>query len=637
VPRLTCGVPGSFDATAQDHARLSAVLGAFREIAAAGEDGDVGSALKVLAGHACRLLSVNRCAIYLLDESSGLYRGEVFRAGDRFDDRIKRLVCGVQADDFTREILTTRRPVVIADARRDPRPIRSAIVELNVRTVLGVPMVLRGAIIGILYLDVEGAIHSFSEPDLQIARDFANLAAIAVANARSTAGLRASLETVAKQNAALRRAAIAENRLVELALAGADLGEIAQRVAELSSKPCAIYGPDGQRVGAGAPRGVAQAPALLEPEDCAGREIAQALAGIRAGTTSVIGPFRTAGFAHRLLISPVTVRGDEWGRVVVKEHGSRFSAFDAQVVRRAATIIALELSARRSATELGPSTEAMVRDLLSGLGNDDVLARRAEFHGLNVDDAHLMVLICDEGGAPSRAPRSEAVAAALAGRHNTFIAAVPEGVTLVRPVGHPADGDPVASAHAAATAIVGSLPSAGSWIGGISSTFSGVSGFKRAYHEARQVTRCLRTFAPHHTTRVLTADELGAGCLFLASTSRDEADQFVRHTLGPLVDLGDRSMRDLLSTLAVFLASSRCVRDAAQALGVHENTVRYRLARIAELSGLDVATNVDHQLAGQLATLVLRLEGALPAPTTVAIDAARAGTLQPANERSAQA
>jgi sugar diacid utilization regulator len=313
----------------------------------------------------------------------------------------------------------------------------------------------------------------------------------------------------------------------------------------------------------------------LEPEDCLRREIARALAGLRAGATSVIGPFRTVGFAHRLLISPITVRNQDWGRIVLKEQGSRFSAFDAQVIRRAATIVALELSARRTAAELhGPNIEAMIRDLLAGLADHGTLARRAGLHGLSADDAHVLLLISDHDDQRSHAPAAEAVAAALAAPDDTFIAAVSEGVALIRPVDHRADNDPIASARATATQILASLAGSGggSWIVAISSTFSGVPGFQQAYHEARQVTRCVRTFAAERASSVLTAKELGAGCLFLASTSRDEADQFVRHTLGPLVDLGDRSMRDLLSTLAVFLGSSRSVRDAAQGLGVHENT-----------------------------------------------------------------
>jgi DNA-binding PucR family transcriptional regulator len=44
-------------------------------------------------------------------------------------------------------------------------------------------------------------------------------------------------------------------------------------------------------------------------------------------------------------------------------------------------------------------------------------------------------------------------------------------------------------------------------------------------------------------------------------------------------------------------------------LGVHENTVRKRLARVQDLTGLDVAADAGDQLSVQTALLVLRLEG----------------------------
>jgi DNA-binding PucR family transcriptional regulator len=44
-------------------------------------------------------------------------------------------------------------------------------------------------------------------------------------------------------------------------------------------------------------------------------------------------------------------------------------------------------------------------------------------------------------------------------------------------------------------------------------------------------------------------------------------------------------------------------------LGVHENTVRYRLARVHALTGLDVAGDASDQLSVQMALLVLRLQG----------------------------
>ncbi len=606
----------------RDCARIEAALEAFREITdVVGDEADLRSLLELVTARTCALLSVDRCAVYLLDEETGLYHGHLLRAGGRTDDRIKRLTCGVEADGFTREILATRAPVVIGDARADPRPIRSAMQQLNVRAVLGVPMLLRGSVLGILYLDVEGQYHAFSDEDLHVAGAFANLAAIVVANARATTKLRATLDTVARQNAGLRRAAIAEHRLAELVLDGADLDEIAASVAALTAKPCAIYGADGRRIGAGRPPGDRGEPALLEPEHCAITEIAQALAGLRPETTSVIGPFRTAGFGHRLLITPVTVGGDEWGRIVLLERRTRISAFDAQVARRAATIIALELSARRRASEnMTHTTETLVHDLISGVADDETLRRRAGFHGLHLEDRQVVCLLSDADGNEWTGPDPAAIAAAFGDEVTALGTLVPEGVALVLTAKASA-GDALGAVRALVEDALGTLAPGAAAIAALSSVFSGVGGYQRAYNEARQVARCLRTFV-RDGRRVLSAEELGAGCLFLASTTREEADEFVRQTLGPLLNTQEPTMRDLLATLAVFFTSSRSVRETADVISVHENTIRYRLARIAELTGLDLATNADHQLAGQLATLVLRLEGVLPAPRAAVASAA---------------
>jgi DNA-binding PucR family transcriptional regulator len=68
-------------------------------------------------------------------------------------------------------------------------------------------------------------------------------------------------------------------------------------------------------------------------------------------------------------------------------------------------------------------------------------------------------------------------------------------------------------------------------------------------------------------------------------------------------------MADLLQTLRVFFDSSRSVRRSAERLGVHENTIRYRLARVEEHTGLAVASSSEDQLTMQLALLILRLIG----------------------------
>lgn len=613
--------------TAVDDRCVRRALDAFRDMADAIDDeGDLESLLEVVTGRLCRLLSVRRCSVYLLDNESGLYRGKLLRVGNRVDDRVAQLACGVEADAFTREIVATKRPVLIPDAKSDPRPIRSTMLKWNVRALLGVPMVLRGVVIGVLYLDDEGDPHTFSTDDLEVAVQFAELAVIVVAHVRAQGELRSTLRTVARQNKALRQAAVADNKLAELALAGADLDEIAQSVAGLTRKPCSIYGADGRRIGSGLPPGATDVPGLLEPEDCTIPEIAGALAALRPAVTSVIGPFRAPGFAHRRLIAPVAVRGDEWGRLVLMEQGAALNAFDAAVARGAATIIALEISAQRRAAELDArTTETLVRDLISGLDDERALSRRARLHGFVLHDKHVMCLIRDDHAKPGQASparaAAEAAAEAVGNGDVAVVADVPEGVVLLLRVPRGVIGEPVAWARGLVEDVLAELPDSHGCTAAISTSFSGMAGFARAYSEVRQVARCLRTFRRDANARLLSADELGAGCTFLASTSREEADQFVRHTLGPLVDQQNRSMRDLLTTLAVYFRSSGSARHTADRLGVHENTIRYRLAKIIELTGLDVATNADHQLAAQLATLVLRLEGTLPADEATVISA----------------
>ena len=118
---------------------------------------------------------------------------------------------------------------------------------------------------------------------------------------------------------------------------------------------------------------------------------------------------------------------------------------------------------------------------------------------------------------------------------------------------------------------------------------------------------CVRAFARSGRPLILTADDLGPGRLFLASSSRAEAERFADDALGALMRADAETRGDLLHTLEVFFDSSRSVRRAAEQLAVHENTIRYRLARIRELTGLAVGTDSSDELTAHLALLVLRL------------------------------
>jgi DNA-binding PucR family transcriptional regulator len=129
-----------------------------------------------------------------------------------------------------------------------------------------------------------------------------------------------------------------------------------------------------------------------------------------------------------------------------------------------------------------------------------------------------------------------------------------------------------------------------------------------AYREAREVTSCIENFPAVSARTVLAVDELGPGRLFVTNGNTGALDRFADEMVGPLL-VGGEGTDELLRTLEAFFDTGRSVRLSSERLGVHQNTVRYRLSRVHAITGLDVAANADDQLSIQVALLVLRLQG----------------------------
>jgi DNA-binding PucR family transcriptional regulator len=91
---------------------------------------------------------------------------------------------------------------------------------------------------------------------------------------------------------------------------------------------------------------------------------------------------------------------------------------------------------------------------------------------------------------------------------------------------------------------------------------------------------------------VLAFDETGAYRLLLSAMSEDpgELQRFYAETVEPLVAYDDQYETDLVQTVEAFLEADGNVAGTAQRLYTHRHTVRYRLERVRELTGLDVGS-----------------------------------------------
>jgi sugar diacid utilization regulator len=568
---------------------------------------------------------VRRASIFLREEESpGLFYG---RAIDTIGDpcmskSVTRLICGVPADGFTLEMVGSGRPVLVSNARTDPRPVRSAVLNLDLHEVLGAPMTIRGETLGLIFLDDPGERHGFDEEDEELAHALAQISAMAISQANGIATLRASAARVSRQNQLLRRRSKLQERLTELALEGSSIQDVAEAVVAVVGEPCLIYDPDRRRLAASSPEGRREpVRSVLDPGK--GQDVAEAkgaLATVAEQGVSIVGPFPRLGLHRRCAIAPITVRDATLGHLVITEQSRRLSAVDIGVARQAASIAAFELTAVHRGEGFGSGArDALLRDLFSGSGSEDSLIERARTHGLRIDRRHAVCLLRGRGHIERGFGCAE-VEAALAGvgLSSPCVATALEDGSVALLV--TLDSDLLAMEASSQLKRLLELALAllspnGEILAAISSSALLPNEVGSAFEEAENVMSCLATLEVPGGGSVLTADDLGVGRLILASSDRGEAARFARQNLGPLLEDG-QGRGDLMTTLSAFVDCGRSVKRTAAALRLHENTIRYRLARVTEVTGLDLMTNPDHQLSCQLSVLIMRLQGDLSTPVT---------------------
>lgn len=266
------------------------------------------------------------------------------------------------------------------------------------------------------------------------------------------------------------------------------------------------------------------------------------------------------------------------------------------------------LAQRRLARVAWNARANLGRQMIRSSAYDADLRACAEYLGVDLDADRIVVFVLERGRPSGSTVDSGRLADLMA--HELDVEILPirgsEGVLLAVKVSE--GEDHTLLLQRVKGAVIRGLERMGDQhaVAGLSSvTRAGL--LRRAYREAREVARCVDRYATPDT-RAVGCDELGPARLFVANSDEHSVRLYVHDVLGPLLAGGD-AMRVLLQTLQAFFESGRSVRESAGVLEVHENTVRHRLGRVHELTGLDVASTSNDQLSVQTALLVLRLQG----------------------------
>lgn len=116
----------------------------------------------------------------------------------------------------------------------------------------------------------------------------------------------------------------------------------------------------------------------------------------------------------------------------------------------------------------------------------------------------------------------------------------------------------------------------------------GIGELRRALSEAASALRLARSRGG-----IAGPESLVSLDALLEQQPPDRLAPFIEQLVAPLLEADAHGRGDLVHTLTVFVARDRQLQETADALFVHVNTVRHRLARIRELVGRDPLSPAD--------------------------------------------
>lgn len=587
------------------------ILAAFAEVAVMTTTGTVPltDVLRLVGRRLCDLLDVTRCSVYLR-RADGRFQGQVGHCvGRSIDAGVRKLVSGGTRDRFTAEIVATAAPVVVHDASHDSRTIQHTMRQWGVVDMLGVPLVVAGDVIGIIYVDNQSRPRTYTAHDISLARAFAGLSALAVQQAWLYQQLDQRARVIDHQRQVLDETTLVQTRVTQAVLDGVDVAGILDVIAGALGRPVTLYDatPAAMPIQAAEPA----AGTALTPAQLAEPWVRTAIAGLTGPRTSMVLPARPETRYRRLWVR-MAVDGQLIGYLEAGEAGRPFGDSDARALEQAAMALAVRLVTDQRAEELyRQEREEHVLDLLYGRRDDQALLRKAGQFGLHPSATHVVVLARywrGETAAVQRRERRERLGALLtehlgqSGEEGEVVAtaAAPDAdLILIEVPGQETGGTAVRAAFGEATVRLGVR-------------FAVLSGVCRSLRDLPGAVEAVGDIAHllHEagaTARFVTAGELAVVRLIAGREGLAGARAHADALLRPLAEHDAATGGALLATLEAFLRCDAQVRLTAAALQVHENTVRYRLNRIRETSGID-PERLDSLVAVAVALRTRRLD-----------------------------
>ncbi|MBB4932983.1 putative methionine-R-sulfoxide reductase with GAF domain [Lipingzhangella halophila] len=550
-------------------AEWAALTSSARELA---ELRDVQTLLRRLVERAHDLMGTDVTYLSEYDEATDELWVRATRGAVSADLNQLRVPAGV---GLASKVVHTRTAQWTADYGTELELARDTEVDAAVRaeemhSLLGVPMVASGRVLGVLFAADRSA-HTFSADEISLLSAFADHAAVILYTARLLAAERSSAAAAeaaharAEQHAAdIERSALLHEDLTRLVLSGKGAREVVETLARSLGCPVALADRDLRREAAtdGAPDTWWDSTGRARPR------VRDALERSRQSGHCV----DAAGAPDRNppIVVAVVAGDTHLGGLLVAAPNGGLAAVQRRTVERAAQIVALLTMREQAVAEAEARGHGeLVADLVSGRGSIEDAARRARARNIRLDRSWSAVAVlsgADRYGV-GRVLRSAAP--------EWLVGDYREGTVVLMPAEVPRDAARSVHRRLAAASLRPAVAVA-------ADRAVGPEGIAEEVRAAWECAELLPGLGIRDAAAV--AGEF-APYLAMFGPGAERAADFVDLTVGRVIDWDTRHGSELMPTLECFAARNGNVARTARDLFVHVNTVKQRLDRVTALLG----------------------------------------------------
>ncbi|WAH37144.1 GAF domain-containing protein [Alicyclobacillus dauci] len=476
-----------------------------------------------------------------------------------------------------------------------------------VRGVICAPLVIKGKCIGVMTLDNFTA-DSFTADDLRLVRAISNQAAIAVENAglyqeeisRSSRFQHLS-QVIQRQYDELTRINQAHERLMKQVLNGGSIEDIGSMIYSILENPIVVYDDLLTVLTEHVPEHVSfpfQSPEL----------IIQLQAILQSEQPRRVGIEGSNGTVSSVMLFPIVTGHETLGILCVVESTHRLNEQDVVLAEQCNLVLALDFMQRQSVFEAEQRFKGGFLEELITEENVGVLKQRAQILGLTDKDTYTFMVVevagteTEDNRIYRRIHRSIEQIAVTSNPSSLVITKL-NTIVIVNAMPKDLDSDVVLRrsrklGERLIEVLSTSYPTIDCAIG-IGRACTDIGDLLQSYEDAKQCVALIKRQRVRNTVR--DYKELGA-MRFILTQSKEEMLEFVQMLLRPLMVYPQPKRAQLLKTLDAYIRGGRQHKEAAARLGIHPNTLAYRLKSLEDILGYPIqsSSNFDLHFAWKL-------------------------------------